>query len=540
MNARKNIRLIGLLLILALLLAACGTTATEETTVDETTTEETAAEETTEEETVVEETTEPTEITISYLQKLTDLDPLNANNPAAGAIGQGLFDTLLRADDEGNIYGWLAESWEISEDKLTMTFKLREGITFSDGTPLNADAVIFSMDLFQNPELYLGTNIQSMTGWEELDDQTVQVTFSRPDATALYTFTGASASIVSPTAYQELGADGFALNPVGSGPYLLEKWEPGVEVIMVKNPDYWQEGVGLADRIVWRNFADGAAAVLATQSGEVDLLHEQEPKDIPLFEGVEGMKVGTYEGGYYALILNTQMPPFDKVENRQALVHAIDANAIANVAFEGYAKLSAGLLPPASWAYDPSITPPERDPGKVAELLAAAGNPEGFDFKVSVTPQPFRAQVLEIMQTGLSEVGINMEVEVNQFARHIEILQADFEGANAAFVVQQALHPNPETNFYIYLGCNSFLKFSGYCDPENTEFDDLVWGSQTFFDNETRAAMSQQANQIVMNDLPAVSFVFQDNIHVWNEAKLGDYTPAYGGGYNYLWLEPKE
>ena len=116
-------------------------------------------------------------------------------------------------------------------------------------------------------------------------------------------------SIVSPTAYEEMGTDAFGINPVGSGPYTLEKWEPGVEVIMVKNPNYWQEGVGLADRIVWRNFQDGASALLAAQSGELDLLQEQEPKDVPLFEAIPGFKVGADQSGWYSLVLNTRIPP---------------------------------------------------------------------------------------------------------------------------------------------------------------------------------------------------------------------------------------
>lgn len=480
---------------------------------------------------------DPTEVTISYLQQLTDLDPLNANHPAATGIAYGLFDTLVRIDEEGNVYGWLAESWEVSEDKLSITFHLNEGITFNDGTPLNADAVVFSMDLFQNPELYAGKSIRTMTEWEAVDEYTVVTRYSQPDATVLYNLSGAGTSIVSPTAYTEMGAEDFALNPVGSGPYLLENWEPGVEVVLVKNPDYWQDGVGLVDRVVWKNFPDGTSAVLAAQSGELDLMIEQEPKDIPIFESIDGMQVGLYKGGYYALILNTTMPPFDTLENRQALAAAINTDAIINVAFEGYAQPASGLVPPASWAYDPAVEPITYDLERAAELLEAAGNPDGFSFKVSVTPQPFRSQILEIMRTELAQVGIDMQVEVNQFARHIEILQADFEGANAAMAVQQALYINPETNFYIYLGCYAYLGFSGYCDTEAGVFDQLVWGSQTFFDNAQRTAMIQQANQMVMAELPVVSFVFQDNVYVWNSNKIVDYVPASGGGYNYLFME---
>lgn len=482
---------------------------------------------------------EPSTITISYLQKFVDLNPLNVNNPAAGGVALGLFDTLVRVDTDGTLIPWLAESWDISEDKLMITFHLREGVTFSDGTPVNADAVVFSADLFQNPDLFLGTAIGSLVAWKALDDSTVQFTFDKPDATALYELADGDTSIISPTAYQEMGLEKFSINPVGSGPYLLEKWEPGVEVVMVKNPNYWQEGVGLADRVVWRNFADGAAAVLAAQSGELDLLHEQEPKDVPLFEAIDGFKVGFVEGGYYALVLNTKIPPFDKLENRQAMAYAIDYDALLNVAFEGYAKPADGLIPPGSWAYK-SRTPMVKDVEKARELLAAAGNPKGFEFKVSVTPQPFRSQILQIMQSSLAEVGIELKIEVNQFARHIEILTADYKGAEAAFVVQQMLHADPATWLRLYAGCNGIIKFAGYCNEDNPVYDDLITKSTTQFDKEERKATIQEGNDIAMQDLPVLPFAFQQTLHAWNAKKLGDYVTTFVGGYNYLYLQPKD
>ena len=550
MKSTKHFYLIGLLLVAILLLAACGTSSTEpppasdsgesaEPKAAEQTAEEpaAAAEPTDTEPTAAETTGEPTEIRISYIQQFTDLNPLNVNNPAAIGVALGLFDTLVRVDNDGTIIPWLADSWEISEDKLTITFHLHEGVMFSDGTPLNADAVIFSADLFQDPDLYLGTSVLSLVAWEALDEYTVQFTFDKPDATALYQLAEGNTSIISPTAYQEMGNDEFSIHPVGSGPYILENWEPGVEVVMVKNPNYWQEGVGLADRVVWRNFVDGAAAVLAAQSGELDLLHEQEPKDVPLFESIPGFKVGTVEGGWYGLVLNTRIPPFDKLENRQALSSAIDYEAIVNVAFEGYAKPADGLIPSASWAYEPR-EPFHRDVVMARELLAAAGNPDGFDFKVSVTPQPLRSQMLEIMKNSLAEVGINLEIEVNQFARHIEILRDDHNAANAGFVVQQTLWPDPADWLRLYAGCEATVGMSGWCTDDST-YDDLITESTTLFDNDERKAVIQEANQIAIDNLPVATFAFQQTIHVWNADKLGDYVPTFVGGYNYLYLQPK-
>lgn len=545
MKSTKRFYFIGMLIISMLFLAACGTGGSEPAPADEdTTTEETAEEPGAGEETAVEEsaaqdTGEPTEIRIAYIQQFTDLNPLNVNNPAATGVANGLFDTLVRADDDGTIIPWLAESWEISDDQLTITFNLRDDVTFSDGTPLNADAVVYSADLFQNPDLFLGTSILSMSGWEALDETTVQFTFDYPDATALYALTQPNTSIVSPTAYEEMGMDAFGIDPVGSGPYTLEKWEPGVEVVMSKNPSYWQEGVGLADRIVWRNFQDGAAAVLAAQSGELDLLHEQEPKDVPLFEAIEGFQVGADQSGWFALVLNTAIPPFDKLENRQALAAAIDYDAILNVAFEGYAIPADGLIPPGSWAYESPGEPLQMDLDRARELLAEAGNPDGFDFKVSVTPQPFRSQILQIMQSSLAEVGINLEIEVNEFARHIEILRDDHNGANAGFVVQQNLHPDPATWLRLYAGCNALVGMSGWCTEDST-YDDLIIESTTQFDNEERKATLLEANKIAMQNLPVLPYAFQQTIYAWNVDKLGDYNSTFVGGYNYLYLQPSE
>ncbi len=545
MKSTKRFYLIGLLLVAMLLLAACGTSGTGPAPAEESaasdsgeSAEPIAEEPAAEEPAAAEVPSEPTQISISYLQQFTDLNPFNTNNPAATGVANGLFDTLVRVEDDGTVIPWLADSWDISDDKLTITFHLHEGVMFSDDTPLNADAVVYSANLFQDPDLFLGTSVLTMTGWEALDEYTVQFTFSQPDATALYALSQPNTSIVSPTAYEEMGTDAFGINPVGSGPYTLEKWEPGVEVIMVKNPNYWQKGVGLADRIVWRNFQDGASALLAAQSGELDLLQEQEPKDVPLFEAIPGFKVGADQSGWYSLVLNTRIPPFDKIENRKAFAYALDYNALLNVAFEGYGEIPDGLIPPGSWAYQPAGEPVHQDMNLAKEMLAAAGNPDGFDFKVSVTPQPFRSQILQIMQSSLSEVGINLEIEVNEFARHIEILRDDHNGANAGFVVQQNLHVDPATWLRLYAGCNANVGMTGWCDPNDSTFDDLLLQSTATFDTDERIAILHEANVMEMEAFVVVPYVFQETLYAWNMDKLGDYHTTFVGGYNYLYLQP--
>ena len=549
MKSTKRFYPIGLLLLSVLMLVACGggsasedtTPADNQNTATETVSgdSEAASEESAAEEPAADTPSEPTEIRISYIQQFTDMNPFNTNNQASVAVNEGLFDTLVRVTPDGEIIPWAADSWDISDDNLTITFHLHEGITFSDGTPLNADAVVYSANYFQDPDLFLGTSLLSMTGWEAVDEYTVKFTFSQPDAAALYNLAGPDTSIVSPTAYEALGTDGFGLAPVGSGPYLLEKWEPGVEVIMVKNPNYWQDGVGNFDRVVWRNFQDGAAAVLAAQSGELDLLHQIEPKDVPLYEAIPGWQVGNIESGWHSLVLNTRIPPFDKLENRQALAAALDYDILVNVGFEGFASVPDGLIPPGSWAYQPAGEPMQRDLDRARELLAAAGNPDGFDFKVSVTPQPFRSQLLQMMQASLAEVGINLEIEVNEFARHIEILRQDHNGANAGFVVQQNLHTNPATWLMLYAGCNANVGMTGWCDPNDSTFDDLLAASVATFDTNERIAILHEANVMEMEAMVVLPYVFQQTLHAWNADKLGaDYVASFTGGYNYLYIQP--
>lgn len=535
---KSKFRLYGIIIltIAALTLAACGGGRTETSSTGATATDGATAESA---DAAPADSGAPTSIRISYLQQFTDLNPFNVNNPAATGVAIGLFDTLVRVDDDGNVIPWLADSWEVSEDGQTITFHLRNDVTFSDGTPLNADAVIYSADLFQDPDLFLGTSVLTLSGWEALDESTVQFTFSQPDVTALYALSQPNTSIVSPTAYEEAGTDAFGINPVGSGPYTLEKWEPGVEVILAKNPNYWQEGVGLADRIIWRNFQDGASALLAAQSGELDLLHEQEPKDVPLFEAIPGFQVGSDQTGWYSLVLNTRIPPFDKLENRLAFAYAIDYDVLINVGFEGYGTAADGLIPPGSWAYEPAGEALHRDVEKAKEMLAAAGNPDGYTFKVSVTPQPFRSQLLQMMQSSLAEVGIKLEIEVNEFARHIEILRQDHNSANAGFVVQQNLHVDPATWLRLYAGCNASVGMSGWCDPDDPTFDDLLLQSTATFDTEERMAILHEANVMEYEAMVVVPYIFQETLYTWNADKLGDYHTTFVGGYNYLYLQPQ-
>ena len=318
---------------------------------------------------------------------------------------------------------------------------MREGVAFHDGSPLDADTVVWNINGARDPDFGDGAladygRIESV---EALDDLTVQVNMSAPDANilpALSAGSDARALIMSRAAYEALGADEYAFNPSGTGPFKLASWEPGVELVLERNADYWGESAGNADRVSFRIILDASAATLNYQSGDIHTMFSISAQELPLLEAVPGTVSGAIARRCERLgAERAHRPPFDNVHNRFAVMHAIDAETVINLAYDGLAQPARGITPPNSFAFSeespPMIT---RDLDAAREALAAAGNAEGFEFSVSVVSQPFRIQVLEIFQANLAEVGISLVIQANERARHIAALREDPSIAEAGYV----------------------------------------------------------------------------------------------------------
>jgi peptide/nickel transport system substrate-binding protein len=332
--------------------------------------------------------------------------PPEINGPAAACATPAL-ETLLRQNLDGSYYPWLAESWDIASDKLSITFYLREDVQFFDGTPFNADAVKFNFD----------AQIEALRQpfWKSidvLDDYTVRLNLNSWSNAIFDTFADAS-YIVSPTFVRENGIEAAYYNPVGTGPFILEEYLPNTRISFVRNENYWQEGKPYLDGFVTEFITDSLTMKAAFKANQLDFISVSLGKD-----EVEMRELG-YETSVLPMTTYTLIPdtvnassPFAILEVRQAVEYALDRESMADGL--GYGQWIAPYqLPPRSTsAYDPDFTGGlQYDPDKAKQLLAQAGYPNGFSTAIIAQPAARQDDANAAIQHYLNEVGINTEIK---------------------------------------------------------------------------------------------------------------------------------
>lgn len=475
------------------------------------------------------------EFVIGVSETVVTLD-MAARSPSLAhkQVSYAIYEPLLRLGTDGSINPGLASDWTMSDDKHTITLNLREGVTFHDGSPLNADTVVWNINGAIDPDFGDGAladygRIESV---EALNDLTVQVNMSAPDVNILSALAAGSdtrALIMSRAAYETLGADEYAFNPSGTGPFKLASWEPGVELVLERSEDYWGESAGNADRVTFRIILDASAATLNYQSGDVHAMFSISAPELPLLEAVSGTVSGAVARGVNLLVLNLHRPPFDNIHNRRAVALAIDVEPVISLVYGGLAQPARGITPPNSFAYSED-SPPRiaRDLAAARAELAAAGNPDGFEFEVSVVAQPFRIQVLEIMQANLAEVGISLVIQANERARHIAALREDTDIAEAGFVQILAALSAPEAYLRIFAGCDAAQIIVGYCTDE---YEALVAELPGIFDSGERLAHIRHMNEVAWRDTIVVPYLYPEIPYVYR----GDIIEGFAlNGYGLL------
>ncbi|MCY4071561.1 MAG: ABC transporter substrate-binding protein, partial [Chloroflexi bacterium] len=286
-----------------------------------------------------------------------------------------LYDTLLTVDDNDNLLPFLATDWSISEDGLEYTFHLRDDVMFHDGTPWNADAVIFNIQRqLDDPDARGHVRLSKIQRMEAVDDHTVKIWIDKPNGDFIYIVAvGTDSYQVSPTAWGEDGST-FHENPVGTGAFMFEAHEPQSEIRYVANPNYWQ-GAPLLDRLTIRIHGDTTVRLIEVESENVHYVDGIEPEDAVRLQGEGHFMVNTPVGpGVTMISINTSRYPMTELSLRQALAHAIDFEAIIEEVLFGLPQRSRGGVSPNSpyWTDDlPPIAP--YDPERAAEILEEAG-----------------------------------------------------------------------------------------------------------------------------------------------------------------------
>ncbi|MCJ8308868.1 MAG: ABC transporter substrate-binding protein [Rhizobiaceae bacterium] len=337
------------------------------------------------------------------------LDP-TAGAPAAidEVVYANVFEGLTRIGSKGEVLPGLAESWDISEDGKTYTFKLRTGVKYHDGSAFDAEDVKFSLDRARaegstNAQKALFAGIDSVT---VKDASTVEVQLKSPAGNFLFNMGWGDAVIVAPET-----ADGNKANPVGTGPFKFGSWVKGATLNLVKNDDYWGTPVAL-EKATFRFISDPAAALSAMLAGDVDAFANfPAPETIPQLRADPRFNVviGSTEGETILSTNNTK-PPFNDVRVRQAIAHAIDRQAIIDGAMFGLGTPIGTHFAPHHPAYVDLVGQYPLDLEGAKKLLADAGYPNGFKATLKLPPPSYARRGGEIVASQLRKIGIELEI----------------------------------------------------------------------------------------------------------------------------------
>lgn len=428
-----------------------------------------------------------TEITIGMQLEPPNLDPTGG---AAAAIDEvvyaNVFEGLTRYQADGSIAPALAASWDISEDGLIYTFKLRDGVKFHDGTDMNADDVKFSLDRARaedstNAQKALFAGIASV---DVVDATTVAITLSQPNGGFITNMAWGDAVIVATESVAN-----NATNPVGTGPFKFSNWVQGDRIEIVKNADYWGTPVAL-EKATFKFISDPTAAFAAMMAGDIDAFPGYPaPETLPQFDADPRFAViGGNTEGETILSTNNKMPPFDDVKVRKALAHAINRQEIIDGAMFGYGKPIGTHFAPHHPDYVDLTGNSNYDPELSKKLLAEAGFPDGFTTTLKLPPPSYARRGGEIIAAQLRAVGIETEISNLEWAQWLEQV---FRGKDYGLTIVSHTEP---------MDIGIYARPDYYFQYDNPAFQALMEDLNAATDPAKRSAILKEAQTIISND----------------------------------------
>jgi len=453
-----------------------------------------------------------TDLTLGMSIEPSGLDPTAAAPVAIGqVVWQNLFEGLVTIDEDGEVEPELATSWEISEDGLTYTFDLRDGVSFQNGQPFNAETAKFTIDRIIAPDSINGQKslYAAIESTEAPDSDTLVLHLSKPSADLLYWLGFPSAVMVEPESAPE-----NATKPVGTGPFEFASWKKGNEVTLTENDDYWGEASKL-DKVTFRFIADPQAQAAALTSGGVDAIPEfTAPELVAQFESNNDFDVVIGTTGMEVVAgMNNTKAPFDNVKVRQALMMAIDRQAIIDATNAGYGTPIGSHFSPSDAGFEDLSGVLPYDPAKAKDLLAEAGYPDGFSFTMKVPNRAYAERAAEIMQAYFAQIGVMMTIESSEFPA--KWIQDVFKDTNYDMTIIGHAEP---------LDIGIYARDPYYFNYSSPDFDATMTEIANATTEEERLAAYKKAQEILANDVPALFLYAWPKIGVWKAGLEGLWT----------------
>jgi len=462
------------------------------------------------------------------------LDPAYETDGNSFMVCDNIFEALVAyADESTALEPGLAESWEVSPDGLTYAFHLRKGVKFHDGTPFNADAVVFSIGRMMKdrkltffgdaievpvqerpPEYWVSMEMDdTIDSIAATDEYTVVFNLKRVEAPFLANMGMDFADIISPTAFAKNPKE-FIRNPVGTGPFKFVKWVQDDRIILEKNTEYWDGAGGpYLDRVIFRAIPENSVRFLELKTGNIHICQFPNPADISLARKDANLILPTQPGmniGYLSFN-HTKEPWKSNKALRKAIGHAINRKAIVDNLYKGLGQVAKNPIPPTMWGYNDAIPGYVYDPALAKQYLAQAGFPNGeglgeitlWSMPVARPYNPEGLKIGEAMAADLAKVGIKAKVVTYEWGTYLKRQREQPEDMDLFQLGWTGDNGDPD-NFLAVL-FDGLASSSIRTQWKNEDYHQLMLDGKQTIGQDKRAEIYQKALQIFFDECPAIA-----------------------------------
>ncbi|HSW09701.1 MAG TPA: glutathione ABC transporter substrate-binding protein [Bacillota bacterium] len=447
---------------------------------------------------------EPTpEINIVVAQgaDAVSLDPHKTNDLPSARVMRHIYDTLVVQDEDLAIQPGLATEWKQIDD-LTWEFKLRRGVEFHNGEALKAADVKFSFDRLLNPEtaspgaFILGV-LESV---QVVDDYTVRLRLKQPFTPILSHLAHNVSGILNQKAVEAVGAEDYGRQPVGTGPFSFVNWTTGEHIDLVRFDGYWGTKA-TPNTLRFRNIREGATRAIELETGAVDIAFDIEPADYERLKGLDTVQIVRHPTLTTQYIgFNLQKPPFDRVEVRRAINHAINVPEIIEHVLLNVGRKATGPISPVVWGAHPDLEGYEFNPDRARQLLAQAGLAQGFSTTIWTNDNPIRMKIAEVVQRRLADIGITVEIQVLEWGTYLADTAA---GKHDMFILGWvSVTGDADYGLYSLFHSSQFGNAGNRTFYKNERVDYLLDKGRTSAVAEERLAAYKEAQELIVADAP--------------------------------------
>jgi peptide/nickel transport system substrate-binding protein len=469
-------------------------------------------------------------INVGLIAEPTTLDPLTSVSLYDIDIMENMYDTLFKYDDKNVIHPLLVSSYAYPSPTV-LNLTLRTGIKFHDGTPFNADAVLFNLNRFISDKASPRyTDVKDITSVTKVSDSQVQIKLKLPFAPLLNVLTGDVGMMLSPTAVQKLGSKlGNAPTSVGSGPFTFGEWIKGDHLLLKANPSYWRKDTDgsqlpYLQSIRYHTITNATVMYANLETNQIQVASSIDPNNVAQIKANSSLTYRQIPSpGFQSLQMNISRAPLNNVHVRRAIALAVNRQEILDHVLKGVGFVAQGPLSPASWAYDKNYAGLSYDPTKAKAELAQSGLTGNISFTLTFTSgNPTTTQEVQFLQAQLQAIGITMNLKQETFTTVV----ADFQTYHyQALFIGWTGAIDPDGTMYSMFTSKGGFNYTNYKNPQ---VDALLDSGRTTIDQAQRIPDYRKAQQLIVEDASRV-FLTYAVVYQASSSSVKNYFLSPGG-----------